>query len=67
VCFDTQGKSVEFEYLKINIFSRATLLMLIHEPGSNLHHWLLFHNQVGPPLNAVGAAHTTHPGLLLTL
>jgi hypothetical protein len=69
VCFDTHYKTDVFEYLK---FNRATLrrdntrarfdsapLVCVEKACSSI-------KKEGPPLSSVGAAYTTHPGLLLT-
>jgi hypothetical protein len=71
VCFDTQGKSVDFEYLKTNIFSRATLLVIIHVPGPILHLWCALKKlalqlkKEGPPLSTVRYGDINQTGLLL--
>jgi hypothetical protein len=69
VCFDTHYKTDVFEYLK---FNRATLrrdntragfdsapLVCVEKAYSSI-------KKEGPPVSSVGAAYTTHPGLLLT-
>jgi hypothetical protein len=69
VCFGTHYKTDVFEYLK---FNRGTLrrdntragfdsapLVCVEKACSSI-------KKEGPPLSSVGAAYTTHPGLLLT-
>jgi hypothetical protein len=73
MCFDTQQKSVEFEYLKINIFQSwhacrhntrtgfdsATEFSPLKELSSLI--------KSSAPLSSVGADHTTESGLLLSI
>jgi hypothetical protein len=69
MCFDTHYKTDVFEYLKFNCATlrrndtRARFdsapLVCVENACSSI-------KKEGPPLSSVGAAYTTHPGLLLT-
>jgi hypothetical protein len=71
MCFDTQQKSVVFEYLKINMFQswqtyrHNTCAGFDSAPLASVEKGSPSPIRYGAPLNSVGAD-TKHPGHLLT-
>jgi hypothetical protein len=70
MCFDTQGKSVEFEYLKINIYTSSRAFTRAGFESATVFSPLkLFFSLImkDPSLSAVRYGDTNQTGLLLSI
>jgi hypothetical protein len=74
MCYDTLLDYNQFEFIVISVLGVCTSsLVLLNVPGSNPQRYfaplkdLSSLNKKSRPLSAVGAAHTKHPGLLLSI